>query len=575
MPTLQFKGKSVIETYHHTVPHHRLEFDPKLSLLPKGEKPALDGNLIIEGDNLLALKALLPTHAGKVKCIYIDPPYNTGEEGWVYNDNLTQPQFKEWIGQTVGKEGEDATRHDKWCCMMLPRLTLLRELLREDGAMFVSIDDNEAGALRFLLDEVFHVEMPLATFVWKRRSATGMRGDPVSVDHEYVYLYAKNPERVVLTGLIRTEADYPNQDKRGRYASTDLTIGMSEEERPNQAFTIQNPRTGKEYLHNPDRVWRFEPDTMKSVIKNDLVIWPDEQNGEMKRPRYKTYFDPKEPKIKPVSSWIETTATTTSEEDEDDLETISSGLNSEGGRVLKRILGRKVFNYPKPPSLMRSLVRIASGGDEIVLDSFAGSGTTAHAVLDLNAADKQNRKFVLIQLRHDTKEQQRAGFNVCEEATAVRIRNLMSGYTYKSNGKKKVKADALGGSFTYARVGEPLFGEYKNFGETLPDWQTIARYIFYTETSRECDPKLLKEKTGFIGATEAGGGTSYYLFYSPHDKENQRVSLRTLPAMVEMDKNKNLVVYAERIWLHPDELAKFEAEHRRKIRTMVVPFGVK
>ena len=133
VPTIQFKGKSVIETYHHTVPHHRLEFVPKLSLLPKGEKPGLDGNLIIEGDNLLALKSLLPTHAGKVKCIYIDPPYNTGNEGWVYNDNLTQPQFKEWIGQTVGKEGDDATRHDKWCCMMYPRLQLLKELLRDDG----------------------------------------------------------------------------------------------------------------------------------------------------------------------------------------------------------------------------------------------------------------------------------------------------------------------------------------------------------------------------------------------------------------------------------------------------------
>ena len=136
MPVLQFKGKTAVETYHHTVPHHRLEFDAKLSLLAKGEKPSLDGNLIIEGDNLLALKALLPTHAGRVKCIYIDPPYNTGNEGWVYNDNLTQPQFKEWIGQTVGKEGEDACRHDKWCCMMYPRLQLLKELLRDDGAIF-------------------------------------------------------------------------------------------------------------------------------------------------------------------------------------------------------------------------------------------------------------------------------------------------------------------------------------------------------------------------------------------------------------------------------------------------------
>jgi adenine specific DNA methylase Mod len=150
MPTLNFKGKSVIETYHHTVPHHRLEFDAKLSLLPKGEKPSLEGNLIIEGDNLLALKALLPTHAGRVKCIYIDPPYNTGNEGWVYNDNLTQPQFREWIGQTVGKDGEDACRHDKWCCMMYPRLMLLKELLRDDGSIWISIDDNEVHALRML-----------------------------------------------------------------------------------------------------------------------------------------------------------------------------------------------------------------------------------------------------------------------------------------------------------------------------------------------------------------------------------------------------------------------------------------
>ena len=435
VPTIQFKGKSVIETYHHTVPHHRLEFVPKLSVLPKGEKPGLDGNLIIEGDNLAALKSLLPTHAGKVKCIYIDPPYNTGEEGWVYNDKLTQPQFKEWIGQTVGKEGDDATRHDKWCCMMYPRLVLLRELLRDDGALFVSIDDNEAGALRLILDEIFHVEMPLATFVWKRRSATGMRGDPVSVDHEYVYLYAKDRNRVTLTGLVRTAADYPLEDAGGRYASTDLTIGMTEEDRPNQAFSIRNPRTSKQYHHNPDRVWRFEPETMKKVIADDLVIWPDENPGEMERPRFKTYFDPNNPKIKPVSSWIETTKAKTRDEDDDDLQTIASGLNSEGGRALKRILGAKLFDYPKPPSLIRSLVRLATAADDIVLDSFAGSGTTGQAVLDENAADGAARRFVLIQLPHDSKEQEAKGFNVCETVTAARMRNLIGGYV-STNGKR-------------------------------------------------------------------------------------------------------------------------------------------
>ena len=184
MPFLQFKGKTAVETYHHRLPHHLLEPVPERSVLPPDAAPTLEGNLIIEGDNLLALKALLPTHTGRIKCVYIDPPYNTGNEGWVYNDNLTQPQFKEWIGQTVGKEGEDAARHDKWCCMMYPRLQLLHELLRDDGVILVSIDDNEIGNLRLLMDEIFGAENFLATFTWRRRTSSAMADKLVSVDHE-------------------------------------------------------------------------------------------------------------------------------------------------------------------------------------------------------------------------------------------------------------------------------------------------------------------------------------------------------------------------------------------------------
>jgi adenine-specific DNA-methyltransferase len=190
MPVLQFKGKTAIENYHHTVAHHTLEFDASLSVLKKGEKPSLEGNLIIEGDNLLALKALLPTHAGQVKCIYIDPPYNTGNEGWVYNDNLTQPQFREWIGQTVGKEGEDATRHDKWCCVMYPRLQLLKELLRDDGAIFVSISDIEVSHLRMMMEEVFGPENLGATIIW--RNSTGPKqSKTLSNSHDYILCFAK------------------------------------------------------------------------------------------------------------------------------------------------------------------------------------------------------------------------------------------------------------------------------------------------------------------------------------------------------------------------------------------------
>ena len=576
MPTLQFKGKTAIECYHHTVPHHTLEFDEKLSVLGKGEKPGLDGNLIIEGDNLLALKALLPTHAGRIKCVYIDPPYNTSDEGWVYNDNLTQPQFKEWIGQTVGKEGEDATRHDKWCCMMYPRLQPLRELLREDGVIFASIDENEEHHLRMMMNEIFRVEKPLATIVWKRRSPSGMRKDPVSVDHEYVLLYAKDLANVKLSGLVRTESDYPFKDERGRYASTDLTIGMTSEDRPNQYYTIRNPRTKKEYPGNPERVWRFEPEAMKEVIEDDLVIWPDEVGGDMTRPRYKTYFDPVKPKVKPLSSWVDSGARRSKESEEeaedDEIEILTSGLNAEGGRVLFRIFGKKVMNYPKPPSVIRALVRAATKGDEIVLDSYAGSGTTAHAVLEQNILDEGQRKFILVQMPYETREQESNRFNICEKTTAERVRRVSKGYSYTTQKGKKEKVDGLGGSFTYARVGAPLFGEYRDLGKKLPAYEELAKYIFFTETSRDFDRKAMNEKSGKIGDYN---GTSYYLLYTPNSNEDRALDLDWLRALGKAEKNRNLVVYCEKIWIHRDDLAKYGIESKRTVRPMLVPFNLK
>ena len=577
MPVIQFKGKTAIESYHHMVPHHMLQFDAKGSLLQKGEKPALDGNLIIEGDNLIALKALLPTHAGRIKCIYIDPPYNTGNEGWVYNDNLTQPQFKEWIGQTVGKEGEDATRHDKWCCMMYPRLQLLKELLRDDGAIFISIDENEFHILRLMMDEIFRVEMPLATLIWKRRSPSGMRRDPVSVDHEYVLLYAKDRSQIRLSGLFRTAADYPLEDKKGKYASTDLTIGMTAEDRPHQFYDITNPKTKRKYPGNPNRVWRFEPDVMKQVIEDSLVIWPDEQkDSEMTRPRYKTYFDPANPKIKPLSSWIESSSRSKAEikeEAEDyDIEILTSGLNAEGGRIIQRIFGKKMMDYPKPPSLIKSLIRAATSKEDIVLDSFAGSGTTAHALLGLNEEDGGSRKFILVQLPYETKENEKDHFNICEKITAERVRRVIEGYTYTNPKGKKEKVEGLGGSFTYASVGNSLFGEYRDWGKQPPPYEELAKYIFYTETSRDFDRKAMNEKSGKIGEYH---GASYYLLYTPNGQDGRQLDMEWLKGLDKIEKKKNLVVYCEKIWVHRDDLAKFEKETKRTVRPMIVPFNLK
>lgn len=232
-----------------------------------------------------------------------------------------------------------------------------------------------------------------------------------------------------------------------------------------------------------------------------------------------------------------------------------------------------MFNYPKPPSLIRSLVRLATSSDDIVLDSFAGSGTTGQAVLEQNAEDGNARRFVLIQLRHDDKEQESKNLNVCESVTAARIRALMNGYT-AANGKKQT-VKGLGGSFTYARVGDPLFNEYRDFGEILPAYEEVAKYVFYTETSREIELKKIDEKSGLIGTTEAAGGTSYYLFYTPDKNSSREMSLTTLKQLLKKDKRRHWVIYCEKIWLHPEDLRKFERENDRRIRPMLVPFGLK
>jgi adenine-specific DNA-methyltransferase len=275
MPVLQFKGKTAVECYHHTVPHHVLEFDPKLSVLDSARSPGLDGNLIIEGDNLLALKALLPTHAGRIKCIYIDPPYNTGNEDWVYNDNLTQPQFKEWIGQTVGKEGEDATRHDKWCCMMYPRLQLLKELLREDGAIFISIDDNEVQHLRMLMDEIFGENNFIATIIWQKIYSPKSSAKFFSENHDYIVSYARNRKDWDRHLLPRAEEqndryDNPDNDARGPWKPSGLDARNPYSK---GRYSITCP--GGRVIPGPPAgaYWRYSEEKLRALDRDGRIWW--------------------------------------------------------------------------------------------------------------------------------------------------------------------------------------------------------------------------------------------------------------------------------------------------------------
>ncbi|MBS1787399.1 MAG: site-specific DNA-methyltransferase [Acidobacteria bacterium] len=560
MPVLQFKGKTAVENHHYVVPHHTLEFDPKLSVLGKGEKPSLDGNLIIEGDNLLALKALLPTHAGRIKCIYIDPPYNTGDEGWVYNDKLNQPQFKEWIGQTVGKEGEDATRHDKWCCMMYPRLQLLRELLRDDGVIFISIDDNEIASLCFLLDEIFGAENRIERLIWKKSYGGGAKERHIVTLHEYVLCYAKDINRIEALELSpdpdAVERYYKYQDSksdvRGPYRLKPLEATKSMGERKNLVYPILLPEGGEVW---PQRQWWWSQERTLKALENDEIVFTQTKQGVSVS--YKQYLKDEH-----------------GEERGAKLFSIIDGIyTQEGTSDLREVFdGKLALQFPKPVRLIKKLLELVTEGDDIILDSFAGSATTGHAVLSLNQEDGGDRKFVLVQMPFDTKENEKDGFNICQKITAERVRRVIKGYSYKTNGGKQQKVEGLGGSFSYVRLGEPLFNEYRDLGDRLPTYEEVAKYVFYTETSRDFDPQAINRETGKIGEHN---GASYYLLYTPNETDDQACDLTWLKQVGAADKNRKLVVYCEKIWLHQDDLLKYEFEHGKEVRPMLVPFHLK
>jgi adenine-specific DNA-methyltransferase len=357
--------------------------------------------------------------------------------------------------------------------------------------------------LRLLMDEVFGPTNSLGTLVWKRRSSSAMRGTPLSVDHEYVLAYAYSLSSAVLYGLAKSADDYPYQDERGRYASTDLTVGMGRDARPGQFYPITNPRTGKVYQPNPERVWRFFPETMQQVIAEGLIIWPDEREGQMERPRFKTYYDPNTDKPKPVSSWIETLGThdrqVMDDEREFDIAVLRSGMTQEGGKLLQQMMGTKLFTYPKPLSLIRSLVRAATKADDVVLDSFAGTGTTGHAVLDLNHQDDGHRRFILVEMEAD----------ISARITRERLRRAVAGYTFEKPKGGSSVVPGLGGGFRYCLLGEALFDEAGNIHDTVT-FTDLGAHVFFTETGSPILAPATRE-TPLLGIHD---GKAVYLLFN-------------------------------------------------------------
>ncbi len=515
MPTLSWIGKEAVEKHHLEIPYRLLEYDDSLSA---GDKES--GNLIIQGDNLHALKALLPYYAGKIKCIYIDPPYNTGNEGWKYNDNVNAPEIKKWLNDVVGKEGEDLSRHDKWLCMMYPRLQILKRLLHKKGSIFISIDENEQAHLKLLMDEIFGAKNFIEQLVWNKRVPKNDKY--IGNIHEYILLYARdiasinkfiqNKEGIpeindLLSELKRKKVPIPEAEieikklyKKNNY-DRGITLYNSLDENyrlwgkinvswPNgqtfgPRYDVIHPKTGKP-CKVPDRGWRWTKETFDKLLNYENVV--ELHDGSFKcgsiwfakdentQPSSIKYLDE-------VSFFL--------------LRSIIS-TKSQGAISLKNFSDES-FDYPKPVDLIKLLFTSTDFKNGIFLDSFAGSGTTGHAVLELNKEDGGNRKFILVELEED----------IAKNVTAERIKRVINGYEVQKPNGSKEKVEGLGGGFRYCKLSEPLFDKFGNIRQGVK-FRDLAFHIFFSETGAP-----LKENTKFtspfIGKYK---GTAYYLLFN-------------------------------------------------------------
>ena len=484
MPTLDWIGKKAVINHHREVPYHLLRCDAKLSVGDPGS-----GNLLVEGDNLLALKALLPYYAGQVKCIYIDPPYNTGNEKWVYNDAVNSPEIRRWLGKVVGQEAEDLSRHDKWLSMMYPRLALFREFLREDGAIFVSIDDVEVANVRLVLDEIFGRTNFIANVVWQKKQSPQSDAINLSDMHDHILVYARRArhartdtlgwQRGLLPRGETQDKRYsnPDNDPRGEWTSADYTCTKTADERPNLYYAIMNPNTGKEIWPSRRRVWAFDPASHEKNVRENSVWWG--RTGRS-RPRIKKFRSEVGEGIVPSTWWTRDLA----------------GDNQEARREIRLICWDSDIDFPspKPARLIRRMLDITTDKDSLVLDSFAGSGTTGHAVLAANKADGGNRRFILVEMEQD----------ICRSVTAQRLTRAIEGY--ETNGKR---IEGLGGGFRYCTLAEPLFDEGGTIRPQV-SFADLAAHVFFTETG-EPIPKRTNGRTPLLGVCN---GTAYYLLFN-------------------------------------------------------------
>lgn len=560
MPTLDWIGKKKVVNHHLDVPFKVLENKYTYSV---DNKSTESENKIIHGDNLEALKSLLPEYEGRIDCIYIDPPYNTGNEGWIYNDNVNDPRIKKWLGEVVGKESEDFTRNDKWLCMMYPRLKLLQKLLSEKGAIFISIDDNEQANLKLVCDEIFGSGNFVANVSWQRTYS--MRNDVkgIASEVESVIIYSKSPDwqpnRLQRTEEMDSKYKNPDNDPKGAWRNI-VASAPGAATHQGMVYAIQNPLTG-EFAYPPQgRCWSLGQDQMlnamnewcnyelkdlhdiekraemcgvtKDEIKKDVLAIVLKDDLEIAKEKAQDILNNR---VIPEFYFSKQGYGTLSRKAY--LNSVSGrpvtnfwsfeecGHTDEASRQLKNMFdGKAIFDTPKPTRLIERILQIATDKDSIILDSFAGSGTTAHAVLNMNKKDGGNRSFILIEM-----------MDYAESITAERVKRVIKGYS---------DVEGTGGDFSFYELGEPLL--INNLLNENIETPVIREYIYFTETGKKIPDNTASENQYFLGFNY---GAAYWFYY----EKDHATTLDIQFLQTIKNKYEQYIIYAD-ICLLPKEL---------------------
>lgn len=640
MPVLNWIGKDSVVTHHSKVPFRTLSLTYGYTAEHRREEglSSESGNMIVFGDNLLSLKALLPRLEGQVKCIYNDPPYNTGKP-WTYSDDCNDPRTRDWINKVVGKQGEDLSRHDKWLCMMYPRLVLMRRMLRPDGVIFISCDDNEQAALRLMMNEIFGEDCFVSNIIWQKSYSprNDSKGIPTTTDH--IIAYSKKPGWNPFK-LERTEgmnARYANPDNDKDYWRPDNAYAPNAITHQGMVYAIQNPFTGKMIYPIVSNTWRYEQDDMLDimngwceyelrdlndaeeraricgisadevrqgvmgiVLKESLEVSKQKAQAVLERGQWPKYYFTSLGNLSRKTYLGEVGGRVTT-----NLWPFSEVDNTDGAKkeLIEIFEGAVPFDTPKPTRLIDRILEIAVEPGDIVMDCFAGSGTTAHSVLKANLKDGGDRKFVLLEVDADI-----------VKTTQERVQRAISGYEYTGTKteriyEKKLNAntlkritdyyedakqtyeqakasdnytdvhqptvkdnnlvveaekyydghrDGLGGGFDFMELGAPIFKDgTKMLNEDVGESE-LRRYVYYTETHQPLTQTRSEDYPYWLDDYQ---GVGYYFYYEADQPTT--LSNETLLNVVRGRMDGGLIVYADLCEFSDDELEQMGITFRQ------------